>query len=76
MDEPLERQADASTTRAHGGLGLGLAIVRHIAELHGGSVRAESAGEGGGATFTLVLPIRSGVSNDAQSHRLAAKSDS
>ena len=51
------RQADSSTTRTHGGLGLGLAIVRHIVELHGGSVRADSAGEGTGATFTINLPV-------------------
>src|SRR6185503_13168517 len=50
------RQADSSTTRTHGGLGLGLAIVRHIVELHGGSVRAASAGEGRGATFMINLP--------------------
>jgi signal transduction histidine kinase len=50
------RQADSSTTRSHGGLGLGLAIVRHIVELHGGSVHADSAGEGKGATFTFELP--------------------
>ncbi|MDQ3916983.1 MAG: PAS domain S-box protein [Acidobacteriota bacterium] len=50
-------QADSSTAREHGGLGLGLAIVRHLAELHGGTVRAESAGEGQGATFTLDLPL-------------------
>jgi len=52
------RQGDASTRGTHGGLGLGLAIVRHIVELHGGSVRAESAGEGQGATFTVRLPLQ------------------
>lgn len=51
------RQADASTTRRHGGLGLGLAIVKHLAELHGGSVRAKSAGVSQGATFTVCLPL-------------------
>jgi signal transduction histidine kinase/CheY-like chemotaxis protein len=51
------RQADSSSRRAHGGLGLGLAIVRHIVELHGGTVRAESAGTGRGATFVVRLPI-------------------
>jgi signal transduction histidine kinase len=51
------RQADSSTTRAEGGLGLGLAIVRHIVELHGGSVRAESPGDGLGASFTVTLPL-------------------
>ena len=51
------RQADSSMSRSHGGLGLGLAIVRHIVELHGGTVRAASAGEGQGATFTIQLPI-------------------
>jgi CheY-like chemotaxis protein len=51
------RQADSSTTRAHGGLGLGLAIVRRLIELHGGKVRAQSAGRGHGATFTLELPL-------------------
>jgi PAS domain S-box-containing protein len=50
------RQGDASTTRPQGGLGLGLAIVRHLAEVHGGSVSAESAGPGQGACFTLRLP--------------------
>jgi PAS domain S-box-containing protein len=51
------RQAEASTTRKHGGLGLGLAIVRHLVELHGGKVAADSLGEGRGATFTVSLPI-------------------
>lgn len=51
------RQADASTTRKHGGLGLGLAIVRQIVELHGGSVAALSDGEGCGATFVVSLPL-------------------
>ncbi len=49
-------QADRKTTRRHGGLGLGLAIVRHLVELHGGTVTAESAGETHGATFTVQLP--------------------
>jgi signal transduction histidine kinase/CheY-like chemotaxis protein len=51
------RQADSSPTRAHGGLGLGLALVKHLVELHGGSVLVQSAGEGQGAVFTVRLPI-------------------
>jgi signal transduction histidine kinase/ActR/RegA family two-component response regulator len=51
------RQADSSSTRAHGGLGLGLALVKHLVELHGGSVAAQSAGDGKGATFIVKLPL-------------------
>jgi PAS domain S-box-containing protein len=51
------RQKDATSARQHGGLGLGLAIVRHLAELHGGSVRVESEGESRGTTFTITLPV-------------------
>ena len=51
------RQADMKTTRAHGGLGLGLAIVRQLVELHGGTVGVTSEGEGKGATFTVKLPV-------------------
>jgi signal transduction histidine kinase len=52
------RQADTSTTRQNGGLGLGLAIVRYLVEAHGGTVRAQSAGTGQGAAFTVQLPVK------------------
>ena len=65
------RQENSSTTRSYGGLGLGLAIVRHLVELHGGTVYADSPGEGQGATFSVYLPLVSvlpEVRDDSPSH--------
>jgi PAS domain S-box-containing protein len=65
------RQSDSSNTRRHGGLGLGLSIVRQLVELHGGTVAAESPGEGEGTTFKVILPVRSvhPESNDVEKTR-------
>ena len=69
------RQAESSTTRQHGGLGLGLSIVRHLVELHGGTVAVESEGEGKGAAFTVRLPIRLGVDSGIMTERRQAPAD-
>jgi PAS domain S-box-containing protein len=65
------RQEDSSRTRRHGGLGLGLAIVHHLVEMHGGSIEAHSEGEGQGSTFTVTLPlIKDAAEGGAPSQRL------
>ncbi|TDU81493.1 PAS domain S-box-containing protein [Prosthecobacter fusiformis] len=69
------RQADSSTTRIHGGLGLGLSIVKQIVEMHGGTVSADSPGKGQGATFTVCLPLGS-LPADAESSAPTASPNS
>jgi signal transduction histidine kinase/CheY-like chemotaxis protein len=69
--EPFS-QADSSTTRTHGGLGVGLAIVKYLVEAHGGTVGAESAGEAQGSRFTVRLPIAAAFGEDASTASLPA----
>jgi PAS domain S-box-containing protein len=63
------RQADSSMTRAHGGLGIGLAIVKHLVEMHGGTVSAKSAGLEQGATFTVSLPVAAALQDAVDAAR-------
>jgi CheY-like chemotaxis protein len=67
------RQADSSTTRSYGGLGLGLSIVKQLVELHGGSVRAKSEGEHKGATFIVSLPVAAVRDGERREHPLTPK---
>ncbi len=67
------RQAESSTTRQHGGLGLGLSIVQHLVELHGGTVTAHSQGDRQGATFTVTLPLLKLPLNRAENDLLSSR---
>jgi len=67
-------QAERHMTRKHGGLGLGLAIVRHLVEMHGGIIQVESAGEGRGATFTVDLPLMNGYAEAVRAASLHEES--
>jgi PAS domain S-box-containing protein len=73
--EPF-RQAENASTRSHGGLGLGLSIVRHIVEAHGGTVAAQSEGREQGSTFTVRLPIRAVTVESAETRPAGANADS
>ena len=69
------RQADSGSTRRHGGLGLGLGIARHLVELHGGEIRAESEGPGRGTTITIRLPTASSLQRTTVTAALPAPID-
>jgi signal transduction histidine kinase len=69
------RQAESTITRSHGGLGLGLSIVRHLVELHGGAVAVQSEGEGKGAVFTVRLPVRASTPEGGEGALSAERAD-
>ncbi len=69
------RQADSAKRREYSGLGLGLSIVKHLAEMHGGTVEAQCAGEGQGATFTVRLPIKAVRINEVDAEHSSGKAD-